>query len=96
MIVAISGSVHPQIARRVTAVPRRSWNVTPTIPARLHAFAHDARKPSAVHGFPSLFVSMIGGVFRRCIERGFQRRADRDHDKGRPPLDCRSLIWLPS
>lgn len=33
MIVAISASVHPAIASRVTAVPLRSLNVTPTIPA---------------------------------------------------------------
>ena len=59
MIVAISASVHPAMASLVTAVPRRSWNVRPTTPARLHALPHDARKPSDVHGAPSLFVKMI-------------------------------------
>jgi hypothetical protein len=33
--VAISASVHPAMARGVTAVARRSWNVTPTTPARI-------------------------------------------------------------
>ena len=32
VIVAISASVHPAMASRVTAVARRSWNVTPTTP----------------------------------------------------------------
>ncbi len=45
-MVAISASVAPTSASRVTAVPRRSWNVTPTTPAFLHALNHDARKPS--------------------------------------------------
>ena len=38
-MVAISASVQPAIASRVTAVPRRSWNVRPTTPTRLHALA---------------------------------------------------------
>jgi hypothetical protein len=43
----------------VTAVPLRSLNVTPTMPAVLHAFRHELRKPSAVHGIPFLFTSMM-------------------------------------
>ena len=58
-MVAISASVHPAIASRVTAVPRRSLNVTPTTPTDLHALPHEARKPSDVHGLPSLLVRMI-------------------------------------
>jgi hypothetical protein len=34
-MVAISASVHPAMASRITAVARRSWNVTPTTPARI-------------------------------------------------------------
>ena len=59
MIVAISASVHPASARRVTAVSRKSLKVTPTTPAALHALPHDARKPSDVYGLPSLLVRMI-------------------------------------
>ena len=62
-MVAISASVHPAIASRVTAVPRKSWNVTPTTPAALHALRHEARKPSAVHGLPLLFVRISGLTF---------------------------------
>ena len=58
-MVAISASVQPAIASRVTAVPRRSWNVRSTTPTRLHALPHDARKPSDVHGAPSLLVRII-------------------------------------
>src|SRR6516162_6010964 len=63
VMVAISASVHPAIANRVTAVPRKSWNVTPITAARLHALPHDARNPSGVHGFPSAVVSIIGERF---------------------------------
>src|SRR5262245_61202129 len=52
VMLAISASVHPAIARRVTAVPRRSWNVRPTIPAAAHALPHEVRNPSDVHGLP--------------------------------------------
>jgi len=63
VMVAISASVAPTNADRVTAVPRRSWNVTPTMPAFLHALPHDARKPSGVYGLPSLVVRIIGDRF---------------------------------
>jgi hypothetical protein len=39
--MAISASVQPAIANRVTAVPRKSWKVTPLTPARLHPFARE-------------------------------------------------------
>jgi hypothetical protein len=61
--VAISASVHPTIASRVTAVPRKSWNVIPTMPAFLAAVLHDAWKPCDVHGRPALFVRMSGPCF---------------------------------
>lgn len=59
VMLAISASVAPTRARRVTAVPRRSWNVSPTM-AALQALPQDARKPSDVQGLPSLLTRMIG------------------------------------
>src|SRR5262249_48999943 len=50
-------------ASRVTAVPRRSLNVTPAIAAFLHALPHDARNPSGIHGRASVEVKMIGPCF---------------------------------
>ena len=46
VMVAISASEQPTSAKRVTAVPRRSLNVTSVILARLQALPHEARKPS--------------------------------------------------
>jgi hypothetical protein len=48
------------VAKRVTAVPRKSLNVTSSILARLQALAHDARNPSGVHGLPSELTKIIG------------------------------------
>jgi hypothetical protein len=45
-------------ASRVTAVPRRSLKVTPNTPAFAHALPQEARKPSEVHGVPSMEVRM--------------------------------------
>ena len=59
VIAAISASVHPTSASRVTAVPRRSLKVTPVTPAAACALRHDARNPSDVHGLPSIVVRMI-------------------------------------
>src|SRR5215475_1164168 len=56
---AISASVHPTSASRVTAVPRRSLNVTPTTRAFAHALRQEARNPSDVHGVPSMVVRMM-------------------------------------
>jgi hypothetical protein len=41
VIVAIAASVAPTGASRITAMPRKSLNVTPTMPAALHAFIHE-------------------------------------------------------
>jgi len=62
---AISASVAPLIAARVTKVPRRSLKVTPATPALLHVLRHDDEKPCDVHGFPSELRSIIGE--RRCV-----------------------------
>src|SRR5262245_19112793 len=62
-MLAISASLHPTSASRVTAVPRKSLNVTSAIPAFLQALPHDARKPSGVHGRLSVDVRMTGPCF---------------------------------
>ena len=59
-MLAISASVQPTNASRVTAVPRKSLNVTPTMCALSHALPHEARKPSGVHGRPSEVNSIVG------------------------------------
>jgi len=59
-MVAISASVACASASRVTAVPRRSLNVIPVIPAAAQAMRQLARKPPDVHGLPALLVRMIG------------------------------------
>ena len=57
---AISASVQPASARRVTAVPRKSWKVISTMPAARDARCQDVRRPSLVHGRPALDVKMTG------------------------------------
>ena len=94
-MVAISGSVHSTRARRVTAVPRRSWKVTPETPARLHAFRHDDEKPSAVQGCPSELSKMIGerrGVALSIALSG----APTGMVTKVPVLDCRNQMCVPS
>ena len=80
VMVAISASVHPANASRVTAVPLKSWNVTPTTPAFLQALPHDARNPSAVHGLPSLFVQNNRAAFLGGIERRLERESYADNN----------------
>lgn len=58
MIVAISGTVQPATARRVTAVPRRSCNVSPTMPAAAPALRQLDQNPSAVQGFRAVLVKI--------------------------------------
>ena len=51
---AICGTDAPAKANRVTAVPRKSWNVTPDIPAFLQAFSMTRGNPQtsmAGHGY---------------------------------------------
>ena len=62
VIVAISGTVQPASASRVTAVPRKSWKVTPATPALMHAVRQDVRKPLSVHAVPD-------SVARTVMER---------------------------
>ncbi len=58
--VAISASEQPTNASRVTAVPRKSLKVTPSMCALADAFPHDARKPFWVHGLPSELSKIVG------------------------------------
>jgi hypothetical protein len=46
VMAAISASVAPAIAIRVAAAPRRSWKVSPEMPALSQALPQDARNPS--------------------------------------------------
>jgi hypothetical protein len=94
-MVAISASVHPAMASRVTAVPRKSLNVTPTIPAFVRAIDHDARNPCEVHGLPALLVRMIGERFGAASSAAL-RGAPTGMTTRAPVLDCRSRMWLPS
>src|SRR3984893_3696350 len=99
VMLAISASVAPTRARRVTAVPRRSWNVTPCTPAAAHALRHDARKPSDVHGLPSLLVSMIGERFSAASSAAFSGAPDEDHHRlaalGLPQPDVLAVVGRP-
>jgi len=44
--------VHPAMASRVTAVPRKSLKVRPVIPARLQARIHADANACGGHGCP--------------------------------------------
>ena len=62
MIVAISCRLQPASESRVTAVPLRSWNVSPEMPAARVASAQAFLKLLSFHGLPVELVSMIGEV----------------------------------
>jgi hypothetical protein len=94
VIVAISASVHSASARRVTAVPRKSLNVTPLMPALAQALRHDARKPAAVHGVLSVVVKIIGLRFSAASKAALSG-APMGMTTRLPVLDCRSLISFP-
>src|SRR5262249_8896090 len=95
VIDAIWASVHPARARRVTAVPRRSLNVTPPMPAFLQAFRHDERKPSGVQGLSSLLTKMSMLRFGVASSAAFSGLPT-GIDTRAPVLDWRSVILLPS
>src|SRR6516165_918503 len=80
VMVAISASVHPASARRVTAVPRKSLKVIPTMPALADAFRQLARNPSDVQGLPSAVVSMKVLCLWGSIQCDLERRTDRNND----------------
>lgn len=64
-------SAHPTIASRVTAVPRRSWKVTPTIPALRIAMPHAAWKLCDAHGRRRLLVRISGPCFLAASSADF-------------------------
>jgi hypothetical protein len=96
VMFAISDTVAPNSASRVTAVPRRSWNVTSRTPAAAHALRQDARNPSEVNGLPSLLVRMIGDRFAAESSAALRGVTTRIGGTGLPVLDCRSRICVPS
>src|SRR4029453_9775135 len=89
VMVAIFASVQPASASRVTAVPRRSWKVTPTTPAAAHALRHDDRNPSAVHGLPSELTRISGPFFDlAAASRADLSGAPTGITTRTPPFDC--------
>lgn len=94
-MVAISASVQPASASRVTAVPRKSWNVTPTTPAFAHALRQDARKPSGVHGLSSLLARIIVLRFGVASSAALSGAPTLITTRA-PPFDCRNRICIPS
>jgi hypothetical protein len=95
VIAAIWASVQSTSASRVTAVPRRSLNVTPLMPAAICALRHYARKPSDVHGLPSMVVRMIVDRFGVAPSIALSGAPTLKLTRA-PVFDCRSRIRLPS
>ena len=86
-MAAISASVQPTNASRVTAVPRKSLNVTPTMPAAACVIRQEARKPLTVHGLPlelaqSVIASWAGAAARMAVSG-----AGQGQNTGSPVLD---------
>ena len=77
-MVAISASVGPASASRVTAVPRKSLKMTPTVPALALALAKDARKPSGRPGFAFGVEQDDWAQAWRGVQSGLERGANRD------------------
>jgi hypothetical protein len=48
---AVSGTNAPAVVSRVTADPRRSWNVSPMMPAFAQSLPHDVRNPLVRHNY---------------------------------------------
>ena len=92
-MVAISGSVQPASASRVTAEPRRSLKVSSVIPSRLVTLPKYDLK--YLYGRPLRLVRMIGlrlGVWSSAALSG----APTGITTRAPVLLCRNLIYLPS
>ena len=80
-LFAISASVAPASASRLTAVPRRSLNVTPVTPAALHAFFSGS--PKAISA-PDLPIAAAKDRTIRPIEARLERSTYRnDHMNAR-------------
>src|SRR5215469_4164918 len=95
VMAAISASVQPTSANRVTALPRKSRKVTPTMPAAAWATRQEARKPPPVQGLLVVLTKMRGLAFGVASSAAFNG-APTLNRTGTPVLDCRSLIWVPS
>src|SRR5215831_12547867 len=80
-MVAISASVHPASASRVTAVPRRSLKVTPTIPALAVATENRIRAGAdAAMGYPRFgmrdLLKLLGGLLVGLFRSHAAREAE--------------------
>ena len=60
VMAAISASVEPASAARVTNVPRKSWNVRPRMFAAMQTLRQAARRELDVHGMPSELARISG------------------------------------
>src|SRR5438270_12565371 len=94
-MLAICASVQPTRASLVTAVPRRSLNVSPEMPALMHALPQLARMPSGVHGRPSLVSRMIGLFLGVASSMAFSGPPARISTRA-PVFDWRKRICVPS
>jgi hypothetical protein len=81
VMVAISASVHPAMASRATAVARRSWNVTPTTPARIGT-------GGCGHLATQAWSGAAPAAAGRCEDR--ERNDARDCQITRPPTEAAS------
>jgi len=95
VMALICGWSQPAIARRVTAVPRMSLNVSPSIPARSTSFRQDAENPAGVHGRPAWFVRATGDRRGAAYRTAF-RSAVTGMDTRAPVFGCWSRIRAPS
>jgi len=83
VMVAISASVRPAMASRVTAVARRSWNVTQTTPARIGT--------GGVCGGHLATRAWSGAAPAAAGRCGYRERNDaRDCQMTRPPTEAAS------
>src|SRR5262245_9389953 len=95
--IAISDSVAPAKARRVTEVPRKSWNVRPSTPALAQALRQEDRKPCSVHALPVEFVRMTVLLFRfPASSRASLRGPPTGMETRAPVFDCLRRIQEPS
>jgi hypothetical protein len=60
VIAPISAIEQPASANRVTVVPRRSWKVSPVMPAFPQVFRQLVLKPAEVHGLPCALQRIFG------------------------------------
>ena len=103
MIEAISGTEQFESARRVTAVPRRSWKCRSLSDVFLKALSQLVLKPSSVHGRPNELTRMVTAdrfSFSAASSAAFSGGPTGMVTRRRPllprPFDCRIRMYVPS